>query len=117
MPQGIGSSNLPLSDLLGTIENMLDLLKKPSAWVPILLSICIIGMEVVVLTFFATPQPEPDEGVAAHLFQLWLVLEAVLIPVFALKWLARFPIPALQIIALQALLVLVGCFPVFYLNL
>ena len=94
---------------------MLSLLKKPSAWLPIVLSLSIIAMIAGFLFFVgASGSRAEDEGVAAHLFQLWLVLEALLIPFFALTWLPRLPKEASLILAAQIFLALAGMFPVWY---
>jgi hypothetical protein len=45
---------------------------------------------------------EADEGTAAHIFQLLMVVQLPIIAYFALKWLPRAPRQALQILALQA---------------
>ena len=63
------------------------------------------------------PQPEADEGVAAHLFQLWLVAEFFLVLFFAFKWLPREPKSASRVFAIQIAGVLAGVFPVFYFHL
>ena len=63
------------------------------------------------------PKPEADEGTGAHLFQIWLVLEALMIPFFAITWVPQAPKQALVILAIQILLVLMGCAPVFYFKL
>ena len=96
---------------------MFSLLKKPSAWIPLLLSFGIVAMLAGFLYLGGAPEREHDEGTAAHLFQLWLVLEVVLIPLFALKWLPQAPKDALPILILQIIAVLAGCFPVFYFHL
>ena len=94
---------------------MFALLKRPSAWIPIVLSLGIIAMIAGFLAFTTVPsEPAQDEGVAAHLFQLWLVLEVLLIPFFGLTWLPRMPKEALLILAAQIFLVLAGMFPVWY---
>ena len=94
---------------------MFALLKRPSAWIPIVLSLGIITMIAGFLTFIAVPsEPAQDEGVAAHLFQIWLVLEALMIPFFALTWLPRLPKEASFLLAAQIFLVLAGMFPVWY---
>ena len=82
---------------------MSSLLKRPSAWVPIALS---LAMLTFILAYFAlygvsAPDPNADEGTPARLFQLWLVLEALIVPFFALTWLPRAPKQALLILALQ----------------
>lgn len=93
---------------------MLDLLKKPSAWGPMAMSLFIIAMEIFILTTGIGVDTSGDEGVAAHLFQIAFVLEIVLIPLFALMWLPREGKTALAVLALQLALFLAMCFPVFY---
>ena len=58
---------------------MSSILKKPSAWVPIILSLAMLAFILILLALQGVPAPDPDadEGVAAHLFQLWLVLEVL----------------------------------------
>ena len=96
---------------------MESLLKKPSAWVPLVLSFGILAMEFYLLVFAGPPQPEADEGVAAHLFQLWLAGEFFLLAFFAVRWGPQAPKQALPILAIQIALVLAGMFPVFYFHL
>jgi hypothetical protein len=92
------------------------LFKKPSAWVPLLLPALILLM--LVITFETSGlMRQADEGTEAHLFQTWLVVEAVLIGYFAIKWLPRMPKEALLILLLQIIASLAACFPVFYFNL
>jgi len=64
-----------------------------------------------------TPEENKDEGVAAHLFQLWLVLEAVMILFFALRWVPQEPKDAALVLALQIAAVLASVAPVFYFHL
>jgi hypothetical protein len=59
----------------------------------------------------------PDEGIEAHIFQLWLVVEFVMIGFFAFKWLPQSPKQALLILILQIIAAFVASFPVFYYNL
>ncbi len=96
---------------------MIYLLKKPTAWIPIALSFAVITMWVVSLSFSGAPQHEPDEGTAAHLFQIWLVLEIFLIGLFSVMWLPKMPKQALIIVAIQIIFVLAGCAPVRYFHL
>src|SRR4051812_2659358 len=96
---------------------MESLIKKPSAWVPLVLSVLILLMELYFLAFAGPPQPEADEGAAAHLFQIWLVLEFFLVMFFAARWLPKKPFPALRILIIQIAAVLGGMFPVFYFHL
>lgn len=94
-------------------------MKRPSAWVPIALSLAMLAFILTLLAIHGVPTPEQnkDEGVGAHLFQLWLVLEVLMIAFFAIKWLPQTPRPALAVLAVQIVAVLAACFPVFYLEL
>jgi len=55
-----------------------------------------------------------DEGTPAHLFQIWLSLEMIMILFFAVKWLPQKPKQASFIFLIQIIAVLAVCFPVFY---
>lgn len=64
-------------------------LRQPSAWIPVVLS---LTMLTYILLYIAThdiqvPQPDADEGTGAHLFQIWLVVEVLMVAFFAIKWL------------------------------
>ena len=96
---------------------MNSIIKKPSAWVPIALSLGILAMILITLVLSWPPVRQADEGIEAHLFQIWLVLEFLMVAFFALKWLPRAPRQALLILAIQIALVLAACFPVAYFKL
>ena len=98
---------------------MMDILRKPSAWIPIALSLFWIVWWVYFFVMFGTPRPDPqaDEGVAAHLFQLWLVIEVFMIGFFMVRWLPKKPISTLLITTLQIFLVIAASAPVFYFQL
>jgi len=97
----------------------LAVMKQPSAWIPIALSIAMLAFILTLLAIHGVPDPaqNADEGVGAHLFQLWLVLEVLMIAFFAIKWLPQTPRLALAVLAMQIVAVLATCFPVFYLEL
>ena len=84
---------------------------------PIALSLVVIAAWILGIALFGVPAREPDEGVAAHLFQIWLVLEALMMAFFAFTWLPRRPMEAFVILALQVAAVLAGCAPVFFFRL
>ena len=96
---------------------MLLLLKRPNAWVPILLSFAIVGMFWMYSVGVIPLDPAGDEGTAAHLFQIWLVLEVFLIVLFAVKWLPQNLKDASVILFLQLCGVIAGSFPVWYFHL
>lgn len=66
---------------------------------------------------FEPPAPEKDEGIVAHLFQIWLAIQVVMIPFFAITQLPKQPKVALLILAMQIITTLAVCFPVFYFKL
>lgn len=60
---------------------------------------------------------EPDEGAAAHIFQLLLVLELPVIAIFAARWLPREPRAAAVVLLLQGATALAALAPVYLLGL
>ena len=96
---------------------MTSLLKHPGAWIPIGMSLTVLVIMLVSIAIFGPPVRQPDEGTGAHLFQIWLVLEVVMVSFFAIKWLPKEPRQALIILGLQILAVLAACAPVFYFKL
>ena len=73
---------------------------KVLAALPVLMSLVMIafGSREVVMN---GPVRQPDEGIAAHLFQLLMPVEAVLITIYAFTWLPRTPRLAAAVLALQ----------------
>ena len=59
---------------------------------------------------------EPDEGIAAHLWQLLMAGQIPVVAFFAIKWLPRSPRPALLVLALQGGAAFAALAPVFLLN-
>jgi hypothetical protein len=95
---------------------MNSIIKKPSAWLPIVIPFIFFTYLVIYIAIFGIVREE-DEGTGAHLFQLWLVLEPLLVGFFAIKWLPREPKPALMILALQVVAALLPIAIVFSLGL
>ena len=92
------------------------MLKQPSAFLPIAMSLAAL---VVVLGHVAVygAVREADEGIAAHLFQLLMIVQAPIMVLFAIRWLPKTPRQGLSILALQAAAALAALAPVFLLNL
>jgi len=95
---------------------MNSLIKKPSAWIPIVIPLIFFAYLVIFISIFGIVREE-DEGIGAHLFQLWLLLEPFLVGFFAVKWLSRAPRQALLILALQIAAALLPISVVFYFKL
>jgi hypothetical protein len=60
---------------------------------------------------------EPDEGAAAHLWQLLMAGQMPIIAFFAIKWLPQSPKQAIPVLALQAVAALAALAPVYFLKL
>lgn len=92
------------------------LLKKPSAFLPVSMS---LGALVTVLGSIALfgIVSQPDEGAAAHIWQLLMGAQLPIMAYFAIKWLPRVPKQALAILALQVAAVLAALAPVYLLQL
>lgn len=65
---------------------MKTLLKQPSAWIPLVMSVSAFTLLIVYLILFGTTQTvDGDEGIAARLFQLLLISQVPFIIYFAIK--------------------------------
>ena len=97
-------------------ENMNSLIKKPTAWLPLVLTVIILGMMGLYFTGVIPPEPTGDEGIMARSFQLWIALEFFTILLFAIKWLPSDPRGTWKIIALQIALAIVPIAIVWFLE-
>jgi hypothetical protein len=92
------------------------MIKKPSAFLPIVMSLVALAVTLGYLARFGVVH-EPDEGTAAHIFQILMAVQIPIIVFFAIRWLPRFPRHALEVLALQAVAALAALAPVFYFRL
>lgn len=79
---------------------MAGLLKRPSAFLPLLMSAVVLAFIIGGVTAHGTLR-QPDEGTGAHLFQILMPAQLPIILFFALAWLPRDRPHALQVLALQ----------------
>jgi hypothetical protein len=93
-----------------------SLIKKPSAFLPITMSLAALSTVLVFLALFGVVH-ETDEGTAAHIWQLLMGLQIPIIAFFAIKWIPRAPRQALYVLALQAGTALAALAPVYFLKL
>ena len=89
------------------------LLKKTSAFLPVLMSLLALSLVLGHIALVGTARQE-DEGTAAHLWQLLMVLQLPIIAFFALRWLPERPKQALLILTLQFVAAVAAAAPVFY---
>ncbi len=93
-----------------------NLIKKPSAWLPLILSL-VVALLLLVTFVRGRLVPQPDEGAEAHLFQILMAVQVPIIAIFAIQWLPRAPRQAIAVLVLQAAAALAVCAPVFLLGL
>ena len=91
------------------------MLKYPSAFLPVAMS---FGALATVLIFAALHgiAPQPDEGAAAHLWQLLMAGQVPIVMFFAIKWVRGSPRRAAPILALQVAAALAAMAPVYLLH-
>jgi hypothetical protein len=92
------------------------LLKQPSAFLPVAMSVAALVVVLVSVTLFGAAH-EADEGTAAHLWELLVAGQLPVVAFFAIRWLPRAPRSALPVLAVQALAFLSALAPVYFLHL
>ncbi len=91
----------------------LYLLKRPSALIPVAMSVAALGTVIAYAAMFGTAR-QADEGTAAHVWQLLMVGQMPVIAFFAIKWLPAKPRQGLIVLALQVGAALAAMFPVWW---
>lgn len=91
------------------------IVKKPSAVLPMAMSLAALGV-VIGQIALAGVAHQADEGAAAHSWQLLMVTQMPVLLFFAVKWLPKAPRQTLCVIALQAIAAVAAMAPVFLLK-
>lgn len=97
------------------LEVDLTLLRRPSGFIPMAMSLVALGLIVGQITSHGVGR-QPDEGAAAHLWQLLMAGQIPVIAFFAICWLPRVPRQALAVLGLQVVAGMAAAAPVFILN-
>lgn len=92
------------------------LLRRPSAFLPVLMSVGALGVVLGSLALHGVARGA-DEGAAAHLWQLLMGFQVPVIGYFALRWVPRAPRRALPVLVVQVAAALAAAAPVFLLGL
>jgi hypothetical protein len=92
------------------------MIKQPSAFIPVAMSLAALATVAIHVARFGVAR-EPDEGAAAHIWQLLMAAQIPAIAYFAIKWLPRAPREGLLVLAVQIAAVLAALAPVFLLGL
>ena len=93
----------------------LSLLKKPSAYLPLILSAAGLALVLVHAARYGVVH-DADEGTSAHLFQILMMAQVPVVVFFAITWLPRSPKPALVVLTLQVLAGIAASAAVYFLT-
>lgn len=77
-----------------------SLFRQPSALIPVAMSLAGLALVLGHAAMYGIVH-EADEGAAAHIFQILMVVQTPIIGYFAFRYLPREPWPALGVLALQ----------------
>ena len=97
-------------------ESIAVLARKPSAIAPIAMSLGALGVVVIAIAVVGT-KTQPDEGAAAHIWQLLMVGQLPILGWFALHWLRRDIRAGLAVIGVQIAAFVAALLPVWLLGL
>jgi hypothetical protein len=100
---------------MNTQTNLRDTLKYPSAFLPITMSLFAVAVVMTHIALFGTAR-QPDEGTAAHLWQLLMAGQLPIVAFFAIRWLPQAPRHGLLVLALQAAAAVAALAPVYFLH-
>ena len=89
--------------------------RPPSAVIPIAMSVAALATVLAHIAIAGTA-PEPDEGAAAHIWQILMAGQVPVVVFYAVKWLPRAPKAALKVLAAQAGAALGALAPVYWLG-
>lgn len=92
------------------------LIERFSAWMPPVMSMFALAVVVQHLVVFGTAR-EPDEGGAAHTWQLLIAGQFLLVAWHAVRWIPRAPALGLTICAVQTFAILAALAPVWWFHL
>ena len=93
-----------------------SLFRRPSAFVPPVLSLAAFLVVAGHGAIYGATR-EADEGAAAHIWQLLMAAQVLVLGFFLVKWLPRAPRPAMAIFVLHLAAALVALAPVYFLHL
>ena len=91
------------------------ILKKPSAFLPVLMSAGALTCVVVFLALHGVTR-QPDEGAAAHIWQLLMGGQVPIVLYFAMRWVPEAGRPAVVVLVLQIVAAVAAAAPVFLLG-
>jgi hypothetical protein len=90
-------------------------IRQPGALVPVAMSLAALAAVLFHIARFGTA-PQPDEGAAAHIWQILMAGQLPVVAFYAVTWLPRAPMAALQVLAVQLAAACGALFPVYWLG-
>jgi hypothetical protein len=90
-------------------------IRQPSAFIPIVMSTAALGVVLFHIVTVGTA-PQPDEGAAAHIWQLLMAGQVPIVLFYAVTSLTEHPKTALPILALQVGAAIAAAAPIFLLG-
>lgn len=90
--------------------------RQPGAFVPVAMSFAALATVLTHIAIFGSAR-QPDEGAAAHIWQLLMAGQAPVIVWFAIRWLPRAPRQTFEMLGIQVAAALAAMFPVWWLGL
>jgi hypothetical protein len=99
-------------------NSFLTLSKRPSAFMPMAMSIAALAMLLGSITASSgVVVRDADEGAVAHIWQLLMAGQVPIVAYFVIRWLPRVPRPTIYVFALQIAAALAAMAPVYLLGL
>jgi hypothetical protein len=92
-----------------------SLLRHPAAWVPIIMSLAALATVLFRIALVGSA-PEPDEGTAAHVWQILMACQVPVVILFGAKWMPVAPRRAFFVLGLQTAAALAASAPVYLLH-
>ena len=102
--------------IIGKELKMKLLMKKPSAFLPMAMSLTALATVMIHIALFGVAR-QADEGAAAHIWQILMAAQIPIMAFFAIRWLPQTPRQALLVLTLQVGAALSALAPVFFLHL
>jgi hypothetical protein len=99
----------------GVRVTLYELLKRPSACLPLAMSSAAV-LTIVVHIALSGTAPQTDEEAAAHIWQLLMLAQLPLVALFAIRSVPEAPRQALLVLALQVVGIAAALAPVALLN-
>jgi hypothetical protein len=96
-------------------QNSLALLRKPSALLPLLISLAALALVLGHAALYGTVH-EADEGAAAHIWQILITFDGIFAFAFAVHWWKRARRQTLLVLALLAATTAANFAAVFFLT-